>query len=251
MGLLCSLLLIAERETSLSVLVAMGPFKGSLSSRKAGDVAEAALADAGVAKVKRLHLSDGGSGFLEAIYLNRPSFTLLQTPPLVSCKTSPDTPPKSVPLLLEASTRTAVLEAAQCCPFSPAHLTPGTLSSRPLGEAILYCLENQAQTIYIGVGDTGTMDGGIGMAQALGLVALDSAGNPLHHSDGNPLLKCRDLDASQLDPRLAQTRILVGTDVDIPLLGPSGSVQIFGPQKGLQSSELKREYETQMTVSNL
>ena len=39
-------------------------------------------------------------------------------------------------------------------------------------------------------------------------------------------------DLGGLDPRIAETEIVVATDVDNPLCGPRGAAAVFGPQKG-------------------
>jgi glycerate kinase len=46
------------------------------------------------------------------------------------------------------------------------------------------------------------------------------------------------VDARHLDPRLAETRITIMSDVNNPLLGSGGATAIFGPQKGIRSERV-------------
>jgi glycerate kinase len=77
------------------------------------------------------------------------------------------------------------------------------------------------------------------MLAALGARVLDADGRQLPDG-GGPLAGVARLDLSDLDPRLAGTRVLVATDVDVPLLGPSGAAQSFGPQKGATPDDVER-----------
>lgn len=49
---------------------------------------------------------------------------------------------------------------------------------------------------------------------------------------GAALLHAAAVDRSGLHPALAQARITLATDVDNPLLGPTGAVAVYAPQKG-------------------
>jgi len=83
----------------------------------------------------------------------------------------------------------------------------------------------------LGLGGSATNDGGAGMAQALGVRFLDDAGQDLPEG-GAALARLARVDASGLDPRLAELSLLVACDVDNPLCGPRGASAVFGPQKG-------------------
>ena len=110
-------------------------------------------------------------------------------------------------------------------------LNPLEANTYGTGELIRAALDLGVQEITIGIGGSATVDGGMGMAAALGCRFLDRNGMEL------PLkpqaLKTLDrIDMSGLDPRLAQVRIRVACDVTNPLLGPNGSATVYGPQKG-------------------
>jgi glycerate kinase len=49
---------------------------------------------------------------------------------------------------------------------------------------------------------------------------------------GAALARLAAIDRAGLDERIAAARLLVASDMDNPLLGPSGAAAVFGPQKG-------------------
>ncbi len=128
----------------------------------------------------------------------------------------------------------AVIEMAQASGLEllkPKERNPLLTSTRGTGELILAALDAGAQRIIIGIGGSATVDGGTGMARALGVRFLDAAGNELPQGGGS-LNKLQTIDASQLDPRVKNVLLEVASDVNNPLLGQLGAARIFGPQKG-------------------
>src|SRR5690606_31116652 len=57
------------------------------------------------------------------------------------------------------------------------------------------------------------------------------AGAPLP-GGGDALRRLARVDLSGLDPRLADTELVLAADVENPLLGPDGAAAVYGPQKG-------------------
>jgi len=92
-------------------------------------------------------------------------------------------------------------------------------------------LDRGVKKIIIGIGGSATNDGGMGMAKALGARFFDRNGGDLPEG-GAALRDLARVDISGLDPRLAETEILVACDVDNPLCGPRGASAVYGPQKG-------------------
>ncbi|QJC50584.1 glycerate kinase [Paenibacillus albicereus] len=99
------------------------------------------------------------------------------------------------------------------------------------GELIRECLDQGIRKIIIGIGGSATNDGGAGMAEALGVRFLDADGAELPRGGGS-LGRLARVDASGLDPRLAEVEMIVACDVTNPLCGPNGASHVFGPQKG-------------------
>ncbi|HEX30983.1 TPA: glycerate kinase, partial [Candidatus Poribacteria bacterium] len=64
-----------------------------------------------------------------------------------------------------------------------------------------------------------------------GVKLLDKDGNDIPFGGGG-LLKLDRIDISTLDPRIAESEIVVACDVDNPLTGPRGAARVYSPQKG-------------------
>ncbi|MBS1605267.1 MAG: glycerate kinase [Bacteroidetes bacterium] len=129
---------------------------------------------------------------------------------------------------------TALIEMANASGLrllETAELDPLHALSAGTGELVRTALDRGAHRIVIGMGGSATVDGGVGILQALGARFLDKHGTPLIGLPAS-LTELDSIDASGLDPRLAGCEIVVLCDVDNPLLGPSGAAAVYGPQKG-------------------
>lgn len=108
---------------------------------------------------------------------------------------------------------------------------PMKTSSYGLGELIQEILKDHPERIIIGLGGSGTNDGGIGMLKALGGRILDKEGNPVADG-GEGLGQIETIDLTTVDQRVYETEILVACDVNNPLTGEKGASRVYGPQKG-------------------
>ena len=140
--------------------------------------------------------------------------------------------------------KTAVMEMAAAAGLSlvprdmrnPLHTT-----SFGVGELIKLALDAGAEKILFGCGDSGTCDGGVGMAQALGARFLDSNGQELPQAVGGlGLSDLAKVDVSGLDPRLENVSIDVACNWHNILCGPKGVARVFGPQKGANPEEVEQ-----------
>lgn len=130
--------------------------------------------------------------------------------------------------------KTAIIEMAAASGLhlvEPELRNPLLTTTYGTGELIRAVLDRGVEHIIVGIGGSATNDGGLGMAQALGIGMLDAAGNSLANG-GGALADLASIDMSQLDPRLASVRLEVACDVDNPLCGVKGASHVFGPQKG-------------------
>jgi glycerate kinase len=109
-------------------------------------------------------------------------------------------------------------------------LDPLQALSTGTGDLMRAALDRGARHIILGMGGSATVDGGVGILTALG-IRIDNT----------------DIDTSNLDPRLAATRITVLCDVNNPLLGPQGAAAVFGPQKGA-TPEAVHQLETRLQI---
>ena len=132
--------------------------------------------------------------------------------------------------------KTAVIEMAEA---SGLPLVKGR-SKNPLktttygtGQLMLDALDRGAVKIILGIGGSATNDGGVGMAQALGVRFVDINGREIKEpGSGGMLAKIRTIDITGLDARVSKADILVACDVENPLYGKQGAAHVFGPQKG-------------------
>lgn len=103
-------------------------------------------------------------------------------------------------------------------------------STAGVADLIRAALAAGADHLLIGLGGSGTNDGGAGLLVGLGARLLDAAGRIVPPEPGR-LAAVETVDLSGLDPRLAGTTITLACDVANPLLGPDGATAVFGPQK--------------------
>lgn len=108
---------------------------------------------------------------------------------------------------------------------------PGETTTRGVGELIVAALDDGAQRIVVGCGDSGTSDGGAGALEALGVRILDRDGVPVAPG-GRRLGDAAHLDLSGLHPRIGEVEIVLACNIHNVLCGPRGVARVFGPQKG-------------------
>lgn len=216
---------------TLNVLIAPSGFKESLAAE---DVAEGiakgvrrVLPDA---QVRCLPMVDGGEGFTQALVaatggrLHR----VRVTGPLGAETDS------HFGILGGKGPRTAVLEMAAAAGLRLVprdRRDPLKTTTFGVGELIKAALNEGAERLLIGCGDSGTNDGGAGMAQALGVGLYDRAGRPLAPG-GENLRHLASIDLDGRDSRLGRVQIDVACNWHNLLCGPKGVARVFGPQKG-------------------
>ena len=138
--------------------------------------------------------------------------------------------------------KTAVIELANASGLRLLHkgeFNPRRASTFGTGELIKSALDKNVRKIILGVGGSATVDGGVGILQALGVRFLDAGGAIL---SGRPeeLIHLESLDLSGLDKRMAHCTLIILCDVENPLLGKRGAAKVFGPQKGATPAAVKK-----------
>ncbi len=218
----------------VKVLICPDSFTGTLSAAEAA----AAMAEGwgsvspGDELVLR-PLSDGGPGFLDAIGAGRGGVR----------HTLSVTGPVGIPVVadyLVTDDGTAWIESATAAGLHMVPIDrrdPTRTTSRGVGELMAAAVNGGATRIVVGVGGTGTCDGGAGLLEALGATSQPSG----ELSRGGTRLA--DLTALDLAPALeavGRCAIEVATDVDVPLLGARGAARGFAPQKGATEEQVDR-----------
>lgn len=226
----------------MKVLVAIDSMKGSLTSRQANEIVQKVFEKYGH-KVSPIAIADGGEGTLDALIGNSEEKLIKGT--IHNLKNEKI----SAVLGWKEESKTAILESAaasgiQFIDFTN-HTHPKNTSSYGTGELIRVALDLGAKRIIVGLGGTGTVDGGIGLAAALGVDFFDEAGQKVQHLSGKKLREIQSYSLENMDTRILDTELIAVSDVNNFLLGETGSVKMFGRQKGISVDELE-EYEEWM-----
>ncbi|HZX59690.1 MAG TPA: glycerate kinase [Mucilaginibacter sp.] len=130
--------------------------------------------------------------------------------------------------------KTAIIEMADASGLrllAKEELNPLKASSYGTGELIKFALDEGVSKILIAMGGSATVDGGCGILSALGIKFLDAAGNRLL-AVPKDLINMAKVDATELDSRIFNSKVVILCDVNNKLLGSEGSASVFGPQKG-------------------
>ena len=215
------------------VLIASDKFKGSLSAAEVADrVAVGVRRVRPQVAIEALPIADGGDGTVAAAVtagFERRELTV----------TGPLGTPVTAAFALRGDT--AVVEMAQAAGLQllpRGTFVPLTGTTHGVGELLRAALDAGARTVVLGVGGSATTDGGAGMLAALGARLLDADGAPVARG-GAPLRTLATVDLTGLDPRLADTEIILASDVDNPLTGPRGAAAVYGPQKGASEQDVE------------
>ncbi|MBN2558153.1 MAG: glycerate kinase, partial [Clostridia bacterium] len=140
-----------------------------------------------------------------------------------------------------ADGRTAVIEmaAASGLMLVPKnHRNPMNTTTYGTGQLMLKAIEHGCADIIIGVGGSATNDGGMGMAQALGIVFFDAARKPLSYA-GRHMGRIKYYVDTGLDHRIRKANITVACDVTNPFYGESGAAYVYARQKGAGSRQVR------------
>ena len=214
------------------MLVAPQEFKGSLRAPEAAAAMAAgvrrALPDV---RVVELPMADGGPGTASIVGRARDGRMVQR---IVRGPLGDPVPASYAMVERGAEPPLGVIEAAAAAGLvlvPPEQRDATAASSYGVGELILDAVAHGVRRLIIGVGGTGTNDGGAGAAQALGLRLLDPAGTELPPG-GIHLIRLARI-AGEPDSRLDGVECRVAVDVQNPLLGATGATAVYGPQKGL------------------
>ncbi|MBY3790342.1 glycerate kinase [Photobacterium carnosum] len=213
----------------MKIIIAPDSYKESLTAMEVATAIEAGFRQVMPdAEYIKLPMADGGEGTVQSL-VDASNGTIIEhqvTGPLG----------EQVPAFfgIMGDSKTAVIEMAAASGLqlvSPEQRNPMITTSYGTGELILAALDYGVKHIIIGIGGSATNDGGIGMAQALGVQLLDNNGQELGFG-GQALAQLASIDITTVDSRLAHIKLEVACDVDNPLCGEKGASHIFGPQKG-------------------
>ncbi len=206
----------------MRVLVAPDKFAGTLTAVQAAEaIAEGWRRQAPADELDLAPMADGGPGFVDVLHAALGG-DLVAT-------TVPGPLGEDVPATTLFVGGTAYVESAQACGV---HLTGGRrgeeATSRGVGVLIARAAEAGARRVVVGLGGSGSNDGGAGVLAALGA----TADRPLDRG-AQALPGITRVTLPQVDVAL-----VAASDVDNPLTGMFGATKTFGPQKGVAEDRI-------------
>ncbi len=136
----------------------------------------------------------------------------------------------------EATAVIAMANASGLVLLKPEQRNPLFTTTYGTGELIRAAIEQGAKRIWLAVGGSATVDGGVGAAMALGWRFLDAQGRPVSFGGGELERIARIEHPDEL--QIPAMEILC--DVDNPLCGEHGAARVFGPQKGAAPAMVDR-----------
>jgi glycerate 2-kinase len=220
----------------MRVLVAPDKFAGTLTAVEAARaVAEGWRRTAPGDEVVEAPMSDGGPGFVDVLHaaLGGELLAVTVRGPLE----------ERVPATVLLAHGTAYVESAQACgldllPRRGRDPRPGVVedaSTYGVGELVAAAVDARARRVVIGLGGSGTNDGGAGLLAALGATSRPE-GALTAGTTGLDALGAVDLAPARA--RVAGVELVTAADVDNPLLGLRGATNVYGPQKGVAADRL-------------
>jgi glycerate kinase len=209
------------------VLIAPDKFAGTLTAVQAARaIAEGWTRQAPGDDLDLAPMADGGPGFVDVLH------EALGGELVAVTVRGPQGAQVPGAVLLDGGR--AWVESAQACGLA---LTGGeraeSATTWGVGELVMRAIEAGATDIAVGLGGSGTNDGGAGLLGALGAVA----DRPLDQGAAG-LAGVTEVDLDPARERLAGVSLTCASDVDSPLTGLFGATKTFGPQKGIAEDRL-------------
>jgi glycerate 2-kinase len=209
------------------VLIAPDKFAGTLTAVEAARaIADGWARQAPGDELDLAPMADGGPGFVDVLH------AALGGELSVVTVSGPHHEP--VPGAVLRLGERAWVESAQACGIA---LTGGrdaeTATTWGVGELVRSAIDAGATEIVVGLGGSGTDDGGAGLLGALGATADRPLDGGVAGLDG-----VTEVDLAPARAVATGVRLTAATDVDGPLTGLFGATKTYGPQKGIAEERL-------------
>jgi glycerate kinase len=219
----------------MNILIAPNSFRGSLDAFQVADIIGKAFKDVNPNfEIVKIPIADGGDFTGDVLLRNiggRWETVEVLNPlgELIEARLGITGDGVGIVELSEASGTRLIAES---------EYNPMIATTFGTGQLIKAALDAGCKKIIIGLGGSATVDGGVGLLQALGVKFLDKSGNEVAFG-GEALSQIETIDNSELDSRIAETEFIVPCDVHNYLLGKKGAAYVFGPQKGATAAMVK------------
>lgn len=221
--------------SALRILVAPAPYKECLDAVAVANAIEVGIrrVDAD-AKVTKLPVCDGGTGivdrFIEAkggqrirCQIHGPMMNFIES---------------DFGILSDG---TAVIESAKAAGLAlvPSDArNPLLTSTYGVGDLIKKAYRIGCRNFIVGCGDSATNDGGVGMAQSLGVRFYDDRGELLGQGGGE-LKRLARIETSELSINAREMRVMVACNLTSILCGPGGTSRRYAAQKGASPASIE------------
>ncbi|SET16828.1 glycerate kinase [Natronincola peptidivorans] len=212
----------------MKVVIASDSFKGSCSSLEVAEAIERGIRKIDQdAEIVKIPVADGGEGTVDTLVIGTGGkYEEVEVVGPLGKKI------KTKYGILEGNIAVIEMAAASGLPLlKEEERNPMVTTTYGTGEMIKAAMEKGCRKIFIGIGGSATNDGGVGMAQALGVSFKDQEGKEIGYG-GENLINIYDIDLSNINSSLGETDIVIMSDVSNPLCGPNGAAHVYGPQKG-------------------
>lgn len=214
------------------IVLAPDKFKGSLTAAQvSAHLADGIRQVAASAEIVTVSVADGGDGTLDAAL----DAGFRRVPVSAHGPTG-----RRVESAIGVRGEVAVVELAAVTGLAQlpgGRLDPLRANTFGVGQLITAALDAGCRKIVLGVGGSASTDGGAGMLQALGVRLLAADGSDLPPG-GIALGRLAQVDVSGLERRLSDVQVVLASDVDNPLTGPTGAAAVYGPQKGATAEDV-------------
>lgn len=219
----------------MKILVCPDSFKGSLTACEASEAMEKGIREAGfTGDVVLCEMSDGGEGF-NSILKKYKSFEVfgVETVDALDRKIWSE-------YLIDRENKTAYIESAAIIgidKLKSEDRNPFKASSKGLGIMIKDAMVRGVKELFVSLGGSAVVDGGMGMLSVLGIEFLNNSGDVLE-GNGREMSEIVDCNVGNFTSNFTGLKIHIVCDVINPLLGERGAVYTFAIQKGAGPEDL-------------
>jgi glycerate kinase len=221
----------------MHILIAPNAFKNSLTASKAAFGIKEGLEQSNLkCTLHCFPVADGGDGTAELLinYSNGEIISTQVHDPLKrKINSSFGLIEKGKTAVIEMSNASG-LRLLQTNEYDPLRTT-----SYGTGELMMEALNKGVSKIILCIGGSATVDGGVGILQALGFKFLNER-DEIINDIPQSLSELKTIDSSKIDERTRNCTIIVLCDVENKLLGKDGAAAVFGPQKGATEDDAKK-----------
>lgn len=213
----------------MKILVALDSFKGTLSSKIAGEcLVKGIRARNPSFQTEVISVADGGEGSLEMLAAGKTRHRFTAKDPLG----------RKISGYYLGHHDTAYLEMAVTSGLTrlkKEEYNPLLTSTYGLGESIKKAVAKGFRRIVIFAGGSATNDAGLGALNALGFTFFSKSGREVIPNGGN----LKQITSFRQPAGLCLPEITVATDVTNPFYGKNGATLVYAAQKGATPAMLK------------